>query len=223
MATNGLVAVAGVFAIGLLIGLVVLMKAEAPLTAVARAAARDISGSFWIGLLWQLLAVPILVALMLACAITIVGIFLIPLVVLGWALAYAGAFTLGLTAIAMVTGRALAGRGRNDSARAVALRSLAVGILALSVAWFAAALMADVRIAGAMSRLVAVALSWAAATAGLGAVVKSRGGMLVMQFESTAERSAPSWQTPTPVHGVVAARRPVPPATVAPHDDISAT
>lgn len=222
MATNGLVAVAGVFAIGLLISLVVLMKAEVPLTAVAKAAARDISGSFWVGLLWQLLAVPILLALVLACAITIVGILLIPLVVLGWALAYAGAFTLGITAIAMVAGRALAGRGGNDSSRGVALRSLTVGILALSVAWFVAALLADVRIAGALSRLVAVALSWVAATAGLGAVVKSRGGMLVMRFESTAERSAPSWQTPTPVHGVVAARRPVPPATVS-HDDLSDT
>jgi len=218
MATSGLVAVAGVFGIGLLIGLVVLMNAEDTVTAVARAAARDIAGSFWVGVLWQLLAVPLLVALLLACVITIVGIFLTPLVVLGWALAYTGAFTLGLFAIAMVAGRAIAGRGRNQGSRAVALRSLVVGLMALSVLWFAAALLANVEVAGALARLVAVALSWAAATVGLGAVVKSRAGMIHMQIETTAERTAPSWQTPTPVVGIVAARRPVPPqSTPLPH------
>ncbi len=210
MATSALVAVAGVFAIGLIIGLIVLVNAEESLTAVARSAASDVSGSFWVGVLWQLLAVPILVALVLACAITIVGIFLIPLVALGWALAYAGAFTLGLTAVALVAGRAIAGRGTGSSSRAVALRGLVVGFLCLSVVWVAAALFADMRIVSGVSRLVAVALSWAAATVGLGAVVKSRGGMMRLRFETTTtESAAPSWQTPTPVMGVVAARRPV--------------
>jgi predicted permease len=209
MATSGLVAVAGVFAIGLIIGLIVLMNAEDSVTAVARTAARDISGSFWVGVLWQLLAVPLLVALLLACVITIVGIFITPLIVLGWALAYFGAFTLGISAVAIVTGRAIAGRGQHRTSRAIALRSLVVGMLALSVLWFVAALLVNVGMVGALARLVAVALSWAAATVGLGAVVKSRAGMVRMQTETTAERGAPSWQTPTPVAGVVAARRPV--------------
>jgi hypothetical protein len=215
MATSGLVAVAGVFAIGLIIGLIVLMNAEDSVTAVARAAARDISGSFWVGVLWQLLAVPLLVALLLACVITIVGIFITPLIVLGWALAYFGAFTLGISAVAIVAGRAIAGRGHHQTSRAIALRSLVVGMLALSVLWFVAALLANVGLVGALARLVAVALSWAAATVGLGAVVKSRAGMVRMQIETTAERGAPSWQTPTPVVGVVAARRPV--TTPLPH------
>ena len=217
MATSGLVAVAGVFAIGLIIGLVVLMNAEDTVTAVARAAARDVAGSFWVGVLWQLLAVPLLVALLLACVITIVGIFITPLVVLAWALAYAGAFTLGLSAVAIVAGRAIAGRGRNPGSRAVALRSLVVGLLVLSALWFAAALLADIEWVGALARLVAVALSWAAATIGLGAVVKSRAGLIRLQVETTAERTAPSWQTPTPVVGVVAARRPAPTPTPLPH------
>lgn len=208
MATSGLVAVAGVFAIGLIVGLIVLMNAEDSVTAVARTAARDIAGSFWVGVLWQLLAVPVLVALLLACVITIVGIFITPLIVLGWALAYAGAFTLGISAVAIVAGRAIAGRGLSHASRAIALRSLVVGMLALSVLWFGAALLVNVGIVGVLARLVAVALTWAAATVGLGAVVKSRAGMLRMRIETTAERSAPSWQTPTPVVGVVAARRP---------------
>ena len=99
---SGPIAVGGVFGIGLVIGLVVLTTAEDAITAVARAAAKDISGSFWVGLLWQALAVPLLAVLVLACAITIIGILAIPLAVLAWALAYAGAFTLGLLAVLLV-------------------------------------------------------------------------------------------------------------------------
>ena len=117
-ASTQLIAVAGVFGIGLIIGLVVLMTAEEPLMAVARTAARDVSGSFWVGLLWQLLAVPLLAVIVVACAITIIGILAIPLAALAWALAYAGAFTLGILAVAMVIGRALVGRGEAEPAPA---------------------------------------------------------------------------------------------------------
>ncbi len=209
MPTAGLLPVAGVFGIALLVGWVVLMTAESSVTAVARAAAKDISGSFWVGLLWQLLAAPLLVLLVTACALTIIGILAIPVVVLAWALAYAGAFTLGLLAVAIVAGRAIAGKGSASNPRAVALRSLTVGLLALSVLWFGAALIASIPVAGFLARLVAVAFSWAGATVGLGAVVKSRGGVIKLRFGTTTETSIPSWQTPTPVQGVVAARRPI--------------
>lgn len=229
-ATTNLLAVAGVFGIGLIIGLVVLMTAEEALTAVAKTAARDISGSFWVGLLWQLLAVPLLVVLVVACAITIVGILVIPIAALAWALAYTGAFTLGVLAVALVIGRALAGRGAGSSERSVAVRGLTVGLSTLSLIWFGAAIVAKVPVAGAIARLIAVAFTWAVATVGLGAVVKSRMGVaqLSMRFggsrfgasgfasrwgpastTTTTEVAAPGWQTPTPVQGVVAARRPV--------------
>ncbi len=209
MLSAGLLTVAGVFGVTMLVGWVVLMTAETSVTAVARAAARDISGSFWVGLLAQLAAVPLLVVLVLACAITIIGILAIPVVVLAWALAYTGAFTLGLLAIAIVAGRAIAGKGGADNARAVALRSLTVGLVALSVLWFGAAALTSVPVVGLLARLVAVAFTWAAATVGLGAVVKSRGGVVRFRFETTTESTIPSWQTPTPVQGVVAAPRPV--------------
>jgi len=209
MPTAGLLPVIGVFGIVLAVGLTVLMTAESAVTAVARAAARDISGSFWVGLLWQLLAAPLLVGLVLACAITIIGILAIPVAVLAWALAYTGAFTLGLLAVAIVAGRAIAGKGSASNPRAIALRSLTVGLGALCLLWIGAALLAQVPIAGALARLVVVALSWAGTTVGLGAVVKSRGGVMKLRFETTTENSIPSWQTPTPVQGVVAARRPV--------------
>ncbi len=229
MATTNFVGVAGVFGVGLVIGLVVLMMAEETLMVVAKTAARDIAGSFWAGLLWQLLAVPLLAALVIAFAITIIGILALPVVVLAWALAYCGAFTLGVLAVALVVGRALAGRGSSGTERAVALRSLTVGLVALSTAWFAAALIGGIPVAGALARLVAVAITWAVATVGLGAVVKSRVGMSTFSVRlgarfagtrrggtrrggsaasATAEAAVPSWQTPTPVQGVVAARRP---------------
>lgn len=224
-ATTNLLAVAGVFGIGLIIGLVVLMTAEEALTAVAKTAARDISGSFWVGMLWQLLAVPLLVVLLVACAITIIGILVIPIAAFAWALAYAGAFTLGILAVALVIGRALAGRRAGSSERSTALRGLAVGLITLSLIWFGAAIAAKVPVAGAIARLIAVAFTWAVATVGLGAVVKSRMGVaqLSMRFgrsrfasrwgaastTTTIEVAAPGWQTPTPVQGVVAARRPV--------------
>ena len=75
--TSSLVAIAGVFGIGMIIGLVVLMTAEEALVAVAKTAARDVSGSFWAGVLTQLLAVPALVVLIVACAITIIGLLAI--------------------------------------------------------------------------------------------------------------------------------------------------
>ena len=82
-----------------------------------------------------------------------------------------------------------------------------------------------------MARLVAVSFSWAVATVGLGAVAKSRIGVsrLSVQFgrfggstfgghattwgapNRTGVNETPipvSWQTPTPVQGVVAVPRP---------------
>lgn len=218
-----LFAVTGVFGIGMLIGVVVLMTAEEALLAVAKTAARDVSGSFWAGILWQLLAAPMLAVLLLACAITIIGILAMPIVALAWGLAYAGAFTLGMLALAMVIGRALTGRSSGQSERAAALRGLTVGLLALSLVWFATAFAAPIPVVRGLTRLVALAFTWAVATVGLGAVVKSRIGVakLSVQFgrfkgarwgaaATTTTMEAPAavgWQTPTPVAGVVAARR----------------
>ena len=210
LANSGPLAVAGIFGIGLVIGLIVLTTAEDSLTAVAKAAARDIGGSFWVGLLWQALAVPLLTVMVLGCILTIIGILAIPIVVLAWALAYAGAFTLGLLAVALVIGRAIAGRGGSSGSRAAALRGLVVGLFALSLVWLGASLLASVPVAGLLSRLIALAFTWAVATVGLGAVVTSRGGIAKIRVDTTlTEVAVPVWQTPTPVQGVVAARRPV--------------
>lgn len=231
MLTAALVAVAGTFGIGMIIGLVVLMTAEEALLAVAKSAARDVGGSFWAGVLAQLLSVPALVVLLIACAVTIVGILAMPIAALAWALVLSGAVTLGVLAVAMVIGRAIAGRGAHVTERGSALRGLTVGLIALSLVWFGAALASRLPVFGAMARLVAVSFTWAVATVGLGAVVKSRigvshlsvrfgrfgGGKFGGHATTWSASSRPgvnevplpvSWQTPTPVQGVVAAPRP---------------
>lgn len=226
-----LTAIAGVFGIGLIIGIAVLVTAEQALTAVAKTAARNISASFWAGVVTQLLAVPALVLLVLACAITIVGILAIPVAVLAWAMGLAGMVTLGTLATLMVIGRALAGGGK-ASPRSAAIRGLTVGLIALSLVWIGAALASQIPVAGVLARLVVVAFTWAIATVGMGAVVRSRIGIsrISVQFGKfdrwggshfsnrwgstfqpiTDEIPASvSWDTPTPIQGVVAAKRPL--------------
>jgi hypothetical protein len=82
--------------------------------------------------------------------------------------------------------------------------------------WLLAAMFTWQPIAGAILRGIAMAVSWVAVTVGLGATLISRAGTKRLDARrravSAARRPAPgdlSWQTPTPVTGVAAARRPV--------------
>jgi hypothetical protein len=253
MFAESLLAVAGLFTVGVLIGLVLLLTGQSVIAAVARSVADDVSKAFWAGVLWQLLAVPILAVLVLACGITIVGIFAIPVVALAWLLAYAGAFTLGTLAVAVVVGRAIGGRLGAHSEQGATWRALVLGVLLLSVPWLAVA------VTEWWSRPMAAVFSWAVATVGLGAVVRSRLGVATVSLRglplagrgnwrpwmdggagarpagarpagarpagapwpgaswggSAAEPprdpnevARVDWETPTPVQGVAAARRP---------------
>lgn len=210
-------AVGSVAVIGFILAVIVLVSAQDPLEAVARAAERDISASFWVGLLWQALALPIVLALSLLLAVTIILIPAIPIAMLAWALAYAGSLTLGLFAVTLVLGRAILNRNTSHN-RSALLTSLLCGLTVLTIVWVCAALFVSIPIAGILARLVALALTWVAATVGLGAVVRSRVGTRREDIEVTTEleSAVPAWQTPTPVFGVVAARRPTPVSTSTP-------
>ena len=86
-----------------------------------------------------------------------------------------------------------------------------VGIVILLSPWAVAALLAAWPTAESLARGVAFATTWVAATAGLGATLISRAGIKRAQSrEARHAMASPSWQTPTPVSGVVAARRPTP-------------
>ncbi|HEX5072232.1 MAG TPA: polymer-forming cytoskeletal protein [Gemmatimonadaceae bacterium] len=168
--------------------------------------------SFWAGIATQLALAPVLCLLVIALAVTILGILLIPFAIVAFVLAVAGLITLGFLAIARVTGESVApAASKRYSARGAALRALVVGVSIYMGLWVLASAFAWAPIVETVLRAVAIAITWVATTAGLGAAVISRGG---------TKRSAPTpslaavndipWQTPTPVTGVVAARRPTP-------------
>jgi hypothetical protein len=168
--------------------------------------------SFWAGIATQLALAPVLCLLVVALAVTILGVLLIPFAIVALVLAVVGLITLGFLAIARITGESVApAASKRYSARGAALRALVVGVSIYMGLWVLASAFAWAPVVETVLRGVAVAITWVATTAGLGAAVISRGG---------TKRSAPTasfaavndipWQTPTPVTGVVAARRPTP-------------
>jgi hypothetical protein len=145
--------------------------------------------------------------------VTVLGILLIPFAIVAFVLAVAGLITLGFLAIARITGESLAPEAsRRYHARGAALRALVVGVTLYMGLWVLASAFAWAPMVETVLRGVAVAITWVAATAGLGAAVLSRGGTrrsIATGTHVAAVNDLP-WQTPTPVTGVVAARRPTP-------------
>lgn len=200
--------VIGWFAVLLAMGIGVLLFAERNLDGVVAMLDRQFAQTFWMGLLAQFAALPALFLLLVGLAISIVGILLIPFAVVAFVVALAGLVSLGFIAIARFTGRAFFGSA-GDS-RMVKLRSLALGLTIYLGLWLLAALFIWNPIVGSVLRAVALAGSWVAATFGLGATILSRAGTQRDGGRTAAKVvDEMSWQTPTPVTGVAAARRPV--------------
>ena len=202
--------VIGWFAILCAMGLGVLLFAEKNLDGVVITLERNFTRSFWTGVLAQLAAIPALLLLVVGLAITLLGILLIPFAVVAYVIALAGLLMLGFLAAARFTGRGVS-RGPGTS-RAVSLRALVAGLMLYVGLWLLAAIFITSPLAGSILRGVALAVSWVALTLGLGATILSRAGTRREsgRMRETAAVSDMSWQTPTPVTGVVAARRPAP-------------
>ena len=200
--------VIGWFAVLVAMGIGVLLFAERNLDGVVTALEQRFARSFWVGVLTQVAAIPALLLLLIGLALSIVGILLVPFAVVAFVTALAGLMTLGFIAVARFTGRAFF-RTAGD-ARMVKLRSLFTGLAIYLGLWLLAALFISSPVAGSVLRAVALAGSWVALTFGLGATMLSRAGT---QRDASRRDVKPlddlSWQTPTPVTGVAAARRPV--------------
>jgi hypothetical protein len=98
---------------------------------------------------------------------------------------------------------------RRLSARGSALRGVMVGTVLLLGMWVAAAALYAVPVLGVVVRLMAGVLTFVAVTAGLGATILSRAGTRgPVEAPAAAPVDPVMWQTPTPVTGVAAARRP---------------
>lgn len=198
----------GWFALLMIIGLGVMVFAEVNLDGVVIALERGFGRAFWIGLAGQLLALPGLLVLVVALAITVIGALLIPFAIVAYVVAAAGLVTLGFLAVARLTGGAFASDRGTTSPRGVHLRALFIGLVAYCVVWLVAAIFAWSPLMSAILRPIAVAVTWVAATVGLGAALTSRGGT-VRPGAGTGKSATDefAWQTPTPVSGVAAATR----------------
>lgn len=195
------------FVVVLLVGLGVIVFSGAQLEGVVQALQHRFSTALAVGFAAQVGALPLLVLLCVALALTVVGILLIPFAVVAYILGVAGLITMGGLAAASVAGQALVREGANVRIRAV--RSLVAGTVLLVIPWVAAALLVNSPWGEMLARIAAVAITWVAGTAGLGAALMARGGVRRVHVRmASAEVSPAGWQTPTPIGGIVAARRP---------------
>ena len=190
----------------LLIGIGVLVFAGAYLDGVSDVLEQSFGRSFMVGIAGELGLIPVLLLICAALAITVVGILLIPFAIVAYILAVAGLLTLGFLAVARVAGGGL-GSARGEE-RGRALRALIFGIVIFMGAWVLAAVFQWSPTISGILRMIALAVTWVAATAGFGAAILSRGGTNRDAAKKVVDESA-AWQTPTPITGVAAARKPV--------------
>jgi hypothetical protein len=200
----------GWFALLAIIGIGVMIFAEGNLDGVVIGLERGFARSFWIGLAGEVMLLPVLLVLVVALAITVLGALLIPFAIVAYVIAAAGLVTLGFLAVARLTGGVFASDRGTTSPRGVHLRALVIGLIVYMGLWMLAACFTWNPFVGSILRAVAVAITWVAATIGLGAAITSRAGTVrpgVGGQKTAADEFA--WQTPTPVAGVAAATRKV--------------
>lgn len=197
----------------IIIGVVVLRMAPAPLDGVVHTVAARFTRSAVAGLVAQLALLPALLLGAILLALTVVGIPLLPVAAIAAVVVVAGVATLGFLAMAYLGGAAVLGAagGRTVRARTVLL---AAGLAPYFALWLLAALTTRVAVLGGILYLIAALATWAAVTVGAGAVIVSRRSAPWMRPLAALREPAPVddfiWQTPTPVSGVAAARRPTP-------------
>jgi hypothetical protein len=212
-------------AIVLIVGIGVLVFGGKTLDSVAVAVDEHFGRAFVTGLGATLAIAPALALLVVGLVLTLLGILLVPFAIVAYVLAVTGLITLGFLAAVRITGQSLARKRRAGlSERGAALQALVVGVVFYMGLWLVAALLTSAPAAAAVARVIAFALTWAAATVGLGATILTRAGTRpahgnarapIVAQEPPASPFAPElapppahWETPTPVSGVVAARRP---------------
>jgi hypothetical protein len=191
----------------LLVGIGVLIFASAYLDGVSDVLEQNFSRSFLVGIAGELGMIPALILVCAALAVTVVGILLIPFAIVAYVLAVMGFLTLGFLAVARLAGGSF-GADRGE-VKGKALRGLVLGIGIFMGLWVLAAAFQWSPAVSAVLRMIAMAVTWVAATAGFGAAILSRGGTNRDAAKKAPVDESASWQTPTPITGVAAARKPV--------------
>lgn len=198
--------VAATFGMLLIIAIGVLLFAGHNLDEVVNTLELRFARAFWAGVLGQVLLLPALAVLIVALALTIIGVLLIPFAIVAYCIAAAGLLTLGFLAVARLVGGSVR-RDGEATPRSRALTALAVGVAVFFVLWMVAALLTWSPLAATVVRAAALAMTWAALTLGFGAALLSRAGTHRRVAAGARPVELASWQTPTPLTGVVAARR----------------
>lgn len=125
------------------------------------------------GVLGGFASIPVLIALIVALAITIIGAFLIPIGVAVFLVAVSGIAILGFLAVAQVAGIAIAGKREAETPAGQELQYLYTGIIAFSAMWIVAAAFTWFPILGSMLRMLAFSVTFVAVATGFGAVILS--------------------------------------------------
>ena len=204
---DGARTVAATFGVLLIVAIGVLLFAGPNLDEVVDTLELRFGRAFWVGLLGQVLLLPALVVLVIALALTLIGVLLIPFAIVAYGVAVAGLLTLGFLAVARLVGGSVK-RDGDATPRARALTALAIGVAVFFVLWMVAALLTWSPLAATVVRAAALAMTWVAVTLGFGAALLSRAGTHRRVAAGARPVELASWQTPTPLTGVVAARRP---------------
>lgn len=198
-------------AVLLLLGLGVLVFAPEKLRRITESLSEDPGKALVTGLIVDFATLPALAVLIILLAVTLLGILLIPFAIVAFLLIWMGVAALGLFAVAQVLGMAVMGPAqRSMSQRGAALGGLITGLVILLVPWLAAAAMTWSNVPALVLRGVAVTITAVTVTAGLGAVFRASKTARAVAYvpPATHTREEMAWQTPTPVGGVVAAKRP---------------
>ena len=157
----------------LLVGTFVLFFMRDHFTRAVEVVTNETGRSLLTGVIGGLASIPALVALVVAMAITIIGIFLIPIGVAAFLVAVSGIGILGFLAVAQVTGIAIAGKRDAETPAGQELQFLFTGILAFSALWIIAAAFTWLPILGAILRMLAFSVTFVAVATGFGAVILS--------------------------------------------------
>ena len=158
----------------MLLGVWVLFYAGDHLKRVVGTISTDTGKSLLTGILAGLSTIPALIALVIAMALTIIGIVFIPFGVAGFFIVLFAGGILGFLAVAQVTGIAIAGESPGTETPAGnELRYLMSGILAFSSLWIVAAAFTWLPLVGTLLRVLAASVTVVAVMIGFGAVIIS--------------------------------------------------
>lgn len=157
----------------LLVGTFVLFYMRDYFTRAVEVVTNESGRSLLTGVLGGLASIPALVALVIALAITIIGVFLIPFGVAAFLIAVSGIAILGFLAVAQVAGIAIAGKREAETPAGQELQYLYTGIIAFSAMWIVAAAFTWFPILGAILRMLAFSVTFVAVSTGFGAVILS--------------------------------------------------